>query len=90
MLARIAAWKLGLKRVAIVVGKTIYLHNTSRAEFLSNKDWLNHELEHIRQYQRYGLIPFIIRYLFESAKRGYYNNRYEVEARAAENNSLLE
>lgn len=84
-LARIAAWKLGSERVAIVVGKTIYLHNTSREEFLNNKAWLNHELEHIRQYQKYGLIPFIIRYLVESAKRGYYNNRFEVEARAAEN-----
>lgn len=85
-LARVAAWKLGSKRVAIVVGKTIYLHNTSRDEFLSNKTWLNHELQHIRQYEKYGLFPFIIRYLLESARRGYYNNKYEVEAREAENN----
>ena len=90
LLARVAAWKLGSKQVAIVVGKTIYLHNTSRDEFLSNKAWLNHELQHIRQYKKYGLLPFIIRYLVESARKGYYNNKYEIEAREAERNATLE
>lgn len=83
-IARIAAWKLGSRQVAIVIGKTIHLHNTSREEFLANKRWLNHELEHIRQYRKYGLIPFIANYLLESLKKGYHNNKFEVEARAAE------
>jgi hypothetical protein len=45
---------------------------------------VEHELEHIRQYRTYGLVSFVILYLIESLKRGYYNNKYEVEARAAE------
>ena len=60
-IARIAAWKLHSRQMAIVIGKTIHLHNTSREEFLNNKAWLSHELEHIRQYERYGLIPFVFR-----------------------------
>jgi hypothetical protein len=83
-IARIAAWKLNARQVAIVIGNTIHLHNTSQKEFMANRQWLNHELEHIRQYRKYGLIPFITRYLIESFKKGYYNNKFEVEARAAE------
>jgi hypothetical protein len=83
-IARIAAWKMKSNQVAIVIGNTIHLHNTSTEEFKSNKRWLNHELEHIRQYRKYGLVPFITSYLIESLRKGYYNNRFEVEARAAE------
>jgi hypothetical protein len=82
--ARIAAWKMNSKRVAIVFGNTIHLHNTSKEEFLSNKRWVNHELEHVRQYREYGFLRFIVRYLIESVKKGYHNNRFEVAAREAE------
>ena len=47
-------------QIAIVIGKTIHLHNTSRQEFIENKRWLSHEMEHIRQYRKYGLIRFIV------------------------------
>jgi hypothetical protein len=83
-IARIAAWKLNARQVAIVFGNTIHLHNTSSEDFMKNKRWLNHELEHIRQYREYGLIPFIMRYLIESLKKGYHNNKFEIAARAAE------
>ena len=83
-LARIAAWKLGTKQVAIVFGKTIHLHNTTKKEFLDSPAWLQHELKHIEQYKRYGYIRFILLYLVESIKKGYKNNRFEVEARKAE------
>ena len=79
-----AAWKMKTQQMAIVIGKTIHLHNVSRDEFLENERWLKHELEHIRQYRRYGMISFIIRYLIESAKNGYTNNKYERQAREAE------
>ena len=82
--ARLAAWKLNAKQVAIVFGNTIYLHNTSREEFLANQAWVKHELQHIRQYKRYGFVRFLALYLLESIKKGYHNNRFEVEARAAE------
>ncbi len=83
-LARLAAWKLGTARVAMVLGKTIYLHNTSAAEFLENKRWVKHELKHIQQFRRHGFFLFLCRYLVESLRHGYYNNKFEVEARAAE------
>ena len=84
LIARIAAWKMNSSQIAIVIGRTIHLHNASRQEFIDNKRWLSHEMEHIRQYRRYGLIRFIILYLVETAKKGYHDNKYEVEARAAE------
>ncbi|MBL0357736.1 MAG: DUF4157 domain-containing protein [Chitinophagaceae bacterium] len=83
-IARIAAWKLKSRSVAIVVGSTIHLHNSSAADFLKNERWLKHELCHIRQYQQHGYIGFIIKYLWESLLSGYYNNKFEVEARKAE------
>ena len=82
--ARLAALKLGTKAVAIVFGKTIYLHNTTREEFLKNERWVKHELCHIRQFKQHGYVPFILKYVWESLRSGYYNNKYEAEARAAE------
>ena len=82
--ARIAAFKLGTRSVAIVLGKTIHLHNTTKEEFLRNDRWVKHELCHVRQFQQYGYLPFIVKYLWESIRSGYYNNKYEAEARAAE------
>ena len=84
LLARIAAFKLGTKSVAIVMGKTVHLHNARKEKFLQNKRWVKHELCHIRQFQQHGYWLFIIKYLWESIRNGYYNNKYEVEARAAE------
>jgi hypothetical protein len=83
-LARIAAWKLKASSVAIVFGSTIHLWNSSKEDFLQNERWLQHELCHIRQYKQHGYIGFIIKYLWESIKKGYHNNKFEVEARKAE------
>jgi hypothetical protein len=87
--ARMAAWKLNYSKVAIVIGRTIHLHNTQRQEFLEDKKWLLHELKHIEQFRRYGFIRFIFLYVRESIRHGYTNNKYEVEARAAENDKQL-
>ena len=83
-LAKIAAKKLRSSNVAMVLGKTIHLHNTTKEEFLKNKKWLKHEICHLRQFRRHGYIGFIIKYLWESIRRGYHNNKFEMEARAAE------
>jgi len=83
-IARLAAWKLNADKLAIVIGRTIHLHRTGREEFLQNKRWLLHEMIHIDQFRRYGLLRFIVLYLWESLRKGYYNNRFEVEARMAE------
>jgi hypothetical protein len=84
-LAKIAAAKLRSNSAAIVLGNTIHIYNTTQKEFLQNQRWLKHELCHVRQFKQYGFILFIIQYLWQSLKRGYYNNPFEVEARTAEN-----
>jgi hypothetical protein len=83
-LAAIAAKKLQANSVAMVVGKTIHLHGCNKEIFLADERWLKHELCHIKQYKENGTILFLIKYLWESIRKGYYNNKYEVEARAAE------
>jgi hypothetical protein len=83
-IARMAAWKLSAKRVAIVIGRTIHLHNTTKEEFLKDERWVKHELCHIQQYKRLGFFRFITLYLWESMKKGYHNNKFEAEARQAE------
>lgn len=68
--------------LAITIGSTILTWRNLGAEELE------HELEHVRQWRRYGWL-FPIRYLWASvaARRGgdgwYGGNRFEVEARAA-------
>ncbi len=89
-IAKIAARKLGSENVAIVIGKTIHLHNVSKARFLEDKRWVKHELCHIRQFQQHGFAPFIFKYLWESMHSGYYHNKYEAEARNAETESVPE
>jgi hypothetical protein len=83
-LAKIAAIKLGTKAVAMVLGKTIHLHNATEADFLKDERWVKHELCHIKQFKEHGYVGFIVKYLWESIRKGYYNNRFEVEARGAE------
>lgn len=83
-IARLAAYKLRSHRVAIVLGKTIHLWNTTKEEFLANEKWVLHELTHIRQYKQHGFLRFIFLYLIESIRNGYTNNRFEVEARKSE------
>ena len=83
-IAKLAAAKLHSHKVAIVIRKTIHLHNTSKHDLLQNSTWLKHELRHIQQFKEHGYLNFIFKYLWESARHGYYNNKYEIEAREAE------
>jgi len=80
-LAWLAARKLKVKSVAITIGQTVYLHNVSAETFKNDVKWLTHELEHVKQFRRYGFFNFIFRYLWESIRKGYYNNKFEIEAR---------
>ena len=83
-LAKVAAKKLRSSNVAMVLGKTIHLFGVSKTDFLQDEKWLKHELCHIRQFKQYGYLNFVVKYLWESLRKGYYNNRFEVEARKAE------
>jgi hypothetical protein len=80
-LARIARRVLKAQRVAMVVGQTVHLSGATREEFLADAEWVAHEQVHLRQYKEHGLLPFLWKYLVESARVGYYANKYEVEAR---------
>lgn len=42
-----------------------------------------HELTHVRQCRRTGWALFILKYAYYTAKHGYRNNPYEIEARQA-------
>ncbi len=90
LFARIAAWKLKQDKMAMVLGHTILLHNTTRAEIINNKKWLRHELAHVKQFKQYGFLGFLFRYTIESIRNGYQNNKFEKEARAAEENGSLD
>ena len=84
-IAKLAARKLKAGSMAIVIGSTIHLYNTTKVNFISNEKWLKHELCHVQQYRRLGFLNFIFKYLLESMRNGYHNNRFEMEARLAEN-----
>jgi len=81
LLARIARMVLKSSNVAMVLGKTIHLSGVSRDDFMEDPGWLAHELCHIRQFREHGFFRFLWLYLKESWRVGYYNNKYEVEAR---------
>ncbi len=84
--AYLAAKKLGAKNgLAIVFGRTIYLHRTTTQAFLADEKWVRHELCHVLQFKQYGWLPFVVLYIWHSIKSGYYNNKFEVAAREAEN-----
>jgi hypothetical protein len=82
--ARLAAWWLGVDNVAFTLGTTIYLHNATKYEFLHDERWVKHELKHVEQFMKYGYVNFIFKYFIETMRKGYYNNRFEIEARQAE------
>ncbi len=83
-LAQIAARKLRCPQVAMVIGKTIHLYNSSKEDFLSNKRWVRHEIAHVQQYLELGLFKFLVLYLLETFNKGYEKNSFEVEARQKE------
>lgn len=88
-LAKIAAFYLKENRMAITIGATIFLHKTTNKKFLENQKWILHELTHVKQFQKFGKFKFIFLYLFETIKKGYYNNKFEIEARENENNNTI-
>lgn len=81
--ARIARMVLKSKNVAMVLGRTIHLSGVSRHDFMKDEGWVAHELCHIRQFREHGYVRFLWLYLKESWRVGYYNNKFEVEARIA-------
>ncbi len=84
-IAKLAAKKMCVNSVAMVLGKTIHLYGSTKENFLADERWVKHELCHVKQFETHGFLPFLVKYLWESLSVGYYNNKFEVEARDAEN-----
>jgi len=82
---RVGGWCLGQSTVsAITLWRTIWL-----APDLSPSDeLLLHELRHVQQFE--ARLAFPLLYLWESLRRGYVRNRYEVDARAYAANRVRE
>ena len=88
-LAKRAAKNLGFDYIAMVFGSTIHLHNTTIERFFARPSWVIHELRHIEQYQRHGMLGFLFRYGIEHFRKGYWENAFEVEARQSEGDYSL-
>ena len=74
---RIAGWCLGQPSVsAITLWSTIWLGERTVAD----AELLLHESRHVAQFGASKAFPIL--YVWESLRRGYWNNRYEVDARA--------
>ncbi len=87
--ARVAARQLKSAQAAIVFKNVIHLWGVGRETFLLNLSWTRHEVAHVYQYKKYGFVRFILLYLLESACNGYYNNRFEAEARSKEEDQAI-
>lgn len=86
LLAKLACKCIRQKDVALTLFKTIYLSHSSADKFLANHRWVAHELAHVRQFMTFGKIRFLWMYLLESLRKGYYQNKWEAQARAQEEN----
>lgn len=76
VLPRLGGWCLGLGSVAgITVGRTVWLGRN----VLPSAELLLHELRHVHQFE--SVRAFALRYVWETLRRGYHHNRFEVEAR---------
>ena len=74
---RIGGWCLGARTVAaITLWHTIWLAPDSPLD----EELLLHELRHVDQFGSSAMFP--VAYVWESLRRGYVRNRFEVDARA--------
>jgi hypothetical protein len=74
---RIGGWVLGQATVAaITLGRTIFLAAGTRLD----PELLLHEYRHVQQFAERKTFP--VRYIWESLRHGYYQNRFEVDARS--------
>ena len=76
LFVRIGGWCLGQRSVsAITLWRTIWIASDVRPSV----ELLLHELRHVDQFEAGPAFPIL--YLWESLRRGYVGNRFEVDAR---------
>lgn len=77
LFVRIGGWFLGQRSVAaITLWRVVWL--APDVSFAA--ELLLHELRHVQQFE--ASVTFPLRYIWESVRRGYFDNRYEADARA--------
>ena len=73
---RIGGWSLGAATVSgITLWRTIWLVPDVALE----AELLLHEIRHVQQFE--ASVSFPLQYVWESLRRGYHANRFEVDAR---------
>ena len=73
---RVGGWSLGASTVSgITLWRTIWVMPDAKWE----AELLLHEIRHVQQFQASASFPF--QYIWESLRRGYHANRFEVDAR---------
>lgn len=72
----------GNKYKALSIGE--YILWGSKELCLNDIKTFRHEMVHIKQYKKYGVLIFKALYLLELIKSGYDKNKFEVEANKAE------
>jgi hypothetical protein len=73
---RVGGWSLGATTVSgITLWRTIWVVPDASWE----AELLLHEIRHVQQFQASASFPF--QYIWESLRRGYHANRFEVDAR---------
>ena len=73
---RVGGWTLGASTVSgITLWRTIWLDPAVRWE----AELLLHEIRHVQQFQ--ASVSFPVRYIWESLRRGYHQNCFEIDAR---------
>jgi hypothetical protein len=73
---RVGGWTLGARTVSgITLWRTIWLAPGGEYE----AELLLHEIRHVQQFQASASFP--VRYIWESLRRGYYQNTFELDAR---------
>jgi hypothetical protein len=85
-IARLAARINGEKTYAITFGKTIFV-SCKKEDFYAKDWWVKHELTHVAQYEKHGILPFLSKYLYHSVFRRNSENPFEKEAEDAERSS---
>jgi hypothetical protein len=74
---RLSGWLLGHRTVdAVTLWHTVWLGASTRFD----AELLLHEVRHVAQFEASRAFPLL--YLWESLRRGYRMNRFEVDARA--------
>lgn len=77
LLPRLGGWCLGRRSVSgITLWRTIWL----APDAPHAAELLLHELRHVQQFHAQAIFP--LRYIWESVRHGYRQNRYEIDARA--------